>query len=203
MDVQMPVMDGLEATRRLRANPTMQRLPVLALTANASREDERICREAGMNDFISKPVRPAVLYSALLRNLGLARDENASFPSEKVGAGGTAIFDNEAFIRLAEGNPERARRLADAFATSARRTLDELDEAMAQQNAEMVGRLGHKLKSSAYWVGAIVLGDMARCLEDMGPGQRIEACRRLQPELQMHVDYVLREMQIDMAINDK
>ena len=67
MDVQMPVLDGLQATRLMRAQPALASLPVIAMTANAFKEDRTACLAAGMNDFIAKPVDPQLLYATLLK----------------------------------------------------------------------------------------------------------------------------------------
>ncbi|MBV5337617.1 MAG: response regulator, partial [Deltaproteobacteria bacterium] len=86
MDMQMPVLDGLEATRQIRTLPTRQNTPILAMTANAFVEDRARCMAAGMNDFIAKPFIPEVLYTTLLKSLEQYQaDRSAIDPSLMIG----------------------------------------------------------------------------------------------------------------------
>jgi len=75
MDMMMPEMDGVAATRQIRGLPACVTLPIIAMTANAFLEDQAVCLDAGMNDFVAKPVDPAVLYATLLKWLRAGRME--------------------------------------------------------------------------------------------------------------------------------
>jgi CheY-like chemotaxis protein len=80
MDVQMPEMDGFTATRSIRAGGHAS-LPIIALTANAFPEDAQRCRDAGMSDFLAKPLRKPLLVNAILRAMQSAQPDGASSPS--------------------------------------------------------------------------------------------------------------------------
>ena len=73
MDLSLPVMDGWEATRHLKSDPALARIPVIALTAHAMRGDERSAREAGCDDYLTKPLDEDLLYEKLSAFLGAAR----------------------------------------------------------------------------------------------------------------------------------
>jgi len=96
MDMQMPKMDGLVATRAIRQLPGYRDTPIIAMTANAFTEDRRACDEAGMNDFVAKPVEPAVLYSTLLKWLPAIAPSQTSIipasPDEKAVADDAAVL---------------------------------------------------------------------------------------------------------------
>jgi len=76
MDIHMPEMDGLEATAKIRALPGYAHVPIIALTAEAFTEERERCLQAGMNDHLSKPVRPNDLFATLLRWLPDAKNQN-------------------------------------------------------------------------------------------------------------------------------
>ena len=170
MDVQMPVMDGLEATRRIREEPALAGVRVIAMTANARGEDEAACRNSGMDDFITKPVVPEQLYAMLVKWLGSSvaapppQDASAADGAGRSAADGEVI-DLNVLIDLTRNNPKMIRNIAAVFLTSLERTVAELEAALAASDRAALAALGHKTKSSAGAVGAMGLSRLCQQLE--------------------------------------
>ena len=183
MDIQMPVMDGLQATRLIRQNPLFADLPVLAMTANARSEDGARCLEAGMNDFLTKPVLPARLYAALAQCLaphaahvpaggGAQAAAPAPAPAPAVGlpAGDPNIIDLSILSQQVDGDLQKARRYGALFVQTMPGSMAELEAALGQGNLSTLAELGHRMKSSARLVGALGLASLCESLEGFRRG---------------------------------
>ncbi len=171
MDLQMPVMDGLEATRRLRENPATRQVPVLALTANSSREDRARCMDSGMDDVIAKPIVPADLYASMACWLcgGRTPAQAACEParSEDAGVRAHGAIDFRVLEDSVGGDPARFQRFARLFINSVSTALQEIDAALAAEDTDRLANLGHRLKSSSRMVGALGFAALCERLEEM------------------------------------
>ena len=174
MDVQMPVMDGLEATRLIRAETRLAPTPVLAMTANASAADRARCIEAGMDDFMSKPVDPQALVATVARwlpgrRLDLAdarspkRADDAPTPIKVVGD--PALVDLSILSRSVAGDAQKVRRYAGMFVDDIPETLAELQATWALGDLPKLADIGHRWKSSSMMVGALGLAALCQTLE--------------------------------------
>lgn len=164
MDVQMPQMDGLEATRLIRAQGRWDALPIVAMTANAYSDDREACLAAGMTDFLAKPVRPELLEGMLRRfyaggHHGAVRQGPAP-----------AVLDLSVLADMVGNDPERIRRFAAKFVDAARSGLDEMWAALGRGDYITLARQAHKLKSVARTVGADEFAAICSQLQNTNDG---------------------------------
>jgi signal transduction histidine kinase/DNA-binding response OmpR family regulator len=174
MDIQMPVMDGLTATRLIRADPRLRDLPVLAMTAHATREDSEQSLAAGINAHLTKPIIPAVLYEAIARWLPPSGTVDA--PAETAGPAPAlpAIPGLDTTQGLALHLQRNAFYLKSlhAFRQDFAAIDQQIDAALQAGDQATARRLAHSLKSVAASLGAQELASLARALEQTLSGEQ-------------------------------
>ncbi len=183
MDVQMPVMDGFEATRRLRADAQLKDTRVIAMTANAGLEDQARCLAAGMDEFVTKPVAPETLIATVARALGRSVQRAVAAPVPAAPANTPALLDMDILADTFAGNPDKMRKYAFMFLETAREGLLEIDRALASGEVGRAAGVAHRIKSSARTVGAMGFGDVCADLEAQRERGSIAQARSLAARL--------------------
>jgi CheY-like chemotaxis protein len=175
MDVQMPELDGLDASRRIceRWSPRV-RPRIIAMTANAMPEDREACFSAGMDDYLAKPIRPDELARAL-RDVGPLRGR-AEAGSDDAGISLAAAALES--LREIGGNDFLAE-LIDEFLTEAPALLAALRRALEQDDADETRRAAHTLKSNGATFGAEAFSELCRELEARAKDGRLEGAEQL------------------------
>jgi CheY-like chemotaxis protein/HPt (histidine-containing phosphotransfer) domain-containing protein len=172
MDVQMPVMDGLEATRRIREREAAggRRTPIVALTANAMKQQIEECRANGMDDVLPKPIDRERLSLMLDRyapaSTALSGRHHVKPPAEKKKAELHPEISVERFRELTGGDPGLARGLVASFVESVEKALADIDAGLAQPDMAQVRRAAHTLVGTSANMGATRLQAIAIAMEE-------------------------------------
>ncbi|HTD73602.1 MAG TPA: response regulator [Steroidobacteraceae bacterium] len=168
MDLQMPVMDGMAATRKIREWETSRHTPIIALTANAMTGDRELCEGAGMDGYLTKPIEVERLRN-ILTKYGLEQDDaaatGAAAPNARVAQNSTAPVDLGEFHRITDGDPQFAQELIAAFISSGEQQLSEIAAAIAQNDCTGLAKAAHKLKGASANIHARALKALAERLE--------------------------------------
>jgi CheY-like chemotaxis protein len=170
MDVQMPGMDGFEATAAIRERErgTGRRTPIVALTAHAMKGDRERCLAAGMDDYLTKPLSGRDLSAALAR---LGAPTAGAGPTTTPATGKSVpVFDRAAALARVEGDDGLLRKMAGLFVRQADKLLADVRAAAAAGDGPALNRAAHKLNGSAGNFGAARAADAAFRLESLGRG---------------------------------
>jgi CheY-like chemotaxis protein len=167
MDVQMPEMDGFEATLAIRAREqeTGGRIPIVAMTAHAMKGDRERCLDAGMDGYVSKPLQPTELFEAIE---GLALSHVcASVPSLQR-AESPLAFDKDAALERTAGDIGLLWEIVELFLAECPKSITEIRDAISRNDAQTLHRAAHTLRGAVSTLTAHAAEDAAQCLETMG-----------------------------------
>jgi CheY-like chemotaxis protein len=185
MDVQMPEVDGLQATREVRTIPGCERLPIVALTAHAFAEDRALFLEAGMSAVVTKPFKPHQLFAAVEGWEALAAAPGGGVPAAAAPSLRPATPVDVEGLRtsLREGGVEdMLGTLIGSFLKDGPGRLAAIEDAVRAGDGERIRQAAHAYKSSAAQLGARALADLLQALELAGRGGDLSAAGGLAGE---------------------
>ncbi|MEG1130359.1 MAG: response regulator, partial [Comamonas sp.] len=167
MDVHMPNMDGMQATRAIRQHPSLHNLPVIALTAQARTEDREAIETAGMNAHLSKPIDDKLLYETLCQWMtpDASAVQHASSPALQPQQVSPPAFDLSQMQQRFRGNTNLISRVLNGFARDFVEAPSHLQEYLSQSRWQDLGMLAHTLKGSLGYLGAPALMEQASQIE--------------------------------------
>jgi two-component system sensor histidine kinase/response regulator len=186
MDLQMPEMDGFQATAQIRADLRLKTLPIIAMTAHATVEERQRCLDAGMNDHVAKPIDPGALIATVARFCGpeVPGARAADVPPQEAPPRPSVVLDERDGLRRVAGNRNLYLDLLRQFAEQQSRAVEQIDAALARGDAALAERLAHTLKGIAGNLGAKSVQSAAGAVEQLvRAGAGAEAVGRAQQDL--------------------
>lgn len=200
MDIQMPVMDGHEATRQIRSHKQFASLPIIAVTAHAFAEERDACEASGMNDFLAKPVKPAQLFDLLRKWSTRTGDRRVSYtpPEESpMTSNGTRHVDVEAFRSAMRdaGIEEIVEATLDLYRRETPVVIDRIRAAVAARDAKEIGAAAHMLKSSSANIRADGLAELLYRMERAGKEGAIDEADTLLARIETEYVGVMAELE--------
>jgi PAS domain S-box-containing protein len=208
MDVQMPEMDGYAATRRIRdpaSDVRWHEIPIIAMTANALPGDRRLCLEAGMNDYLAKPISAQAIAEAVQRWLpqegwcGVIANSGAAGSQAGADPGNGTGFDRSALEKRLMGDSGLVRTVLEGFLLDMPQELDALERALGAANLEESTRLAHAIKGAAANVTGETLRQAAAEMERMGREGRLDAMQAGFSDLRTRLDDLSKLMRTALA----
>lgn len=205
MDIQMPVLDGLAATKKIRSlGFSTTDLPILAMTAHASAEHRQDSLDAGMNLHLTKPLDPIQLYQALAEYLPIraGQVEEVATQSHSTAATDKRILDIEQALNRLGGNQQLYQRVCQTFVTKHEHCIEELQEHCQSQTYGAAMTLAHTLKGSAANISANEFSRHAGQLEKALKDKQLEDLQKHLAELARQWKKLLPELQAYVGISD-
>jgi len=186
----MPEMDGFEATRAIRSGKTgvlNPKIPIIAMTAHAMKGDRERCLEAGMDDYISKPIAPQALAEALEKWMETPQERSPAVAAPRGAAepsAGLPVFDRQALIARLMGDEELAGTIIAGFLEDVPKRILALKGHLDRGDAGSAGGQAHAIKGAAANVGGMALSALASEMEEAGKAGRREELAALVPEME-------------------
>jgi CheY-like chemotaxis protein len=186
MDCQMPVLDGYSATRELRQREKQKQhhTIVIAMTASAMQEDRDQCLEAGMDDFLSKPVRKEDLMAMLERWINPESQELKKLETTEVTSSSVIHLDQEYLHQLSDNDTDFEQELLQVFIHNLSNILAKSDLALQNQDFQTIAANAHQLKGSSGNIGAANLHHLFRDLEEQARQQNLETTHLLLQDIE-------------------
>ncbi len=179
MDVQMPEIDGLTATRKIREREKQigTHVPIIAMTAHAMKGDRERCLQAGMDGYLTKPVSSALITEAIARVLGTAQLSRP--PLEPQVQEKHAGWDRAAALERVEGDEALLSELVQVFLEEVPEQLHSMQQGLAAADFEVIERTAHTLKGELIYLGLTEIAEKARALEQQGRERNLQAAAEL------------------------